>query len=111
MNKNKVKTVLSFTKCTVNVERVAKIVNENCLKFCPYCKSGRQQLVHWCIRCPIFINNSSTGICGNEVTSVSNNKNNNGINNSNNNNYNITNNNENSNNNIHLEENSESNLI
>ncbi|OUM68878.1 hypothetical protein PIROE2DRAFT_3408 [Piromyces sp. E2] len=38
-----------------NVARVAKIVNENCHKFCSYCKNGRQQIEHWYVKFPTFI--------------------------------------------------------
>ena len=43
-------------KFDASVAKDAKIVTKYYPKFCPYCKKGQQNIEHWCVKCPTFLN-------------------------------------------------------
>ena len=43
-------------KFNASVAKAAKIVTKYYPKFCPCCKTGQQNIEHWCVKCPTFLN-------------------------------------------------------
>jgi len=43
-------------KFDASIVKAAKIVTKYYSKFCPCCKTDQQNIEHWCVKCPTFLN-------------------------------------------------------